>query len=405
MVESRLSNYLCLWVALGMFTQLAGLCLIADGSRYATLVNLLLFLPVLLSLCLVQAYKLIPRDIGTLFIAVMFVWVLGSGYLNPGSAEYGIKWFKVLLQISFYLIAIAMLVHKEQYFESVINTFVVVAVLFAAASLIMNFISHENLGYRAFRIYKLGWQGLADFNNPIVSALYYSVALICLVYLFLRRQMSASMTILFALAGSILLIYVIYTFSRGVWLALIAALAVLLILFGGRKSLLASFLVIGGIGVACIAFSTQLHVERTIGFSLRDVIWMEWLNRFDAFWLTGAGAGAAFNICIDTTERCFKQAHNLYLQFFYEYGIVGALTLLGLIVVLLAKGIKLRTEPIVRLGTALLVFAAVAAIANYHEILLRPSVYVITFWLPVGILLAANSLRRNPLERSAGVLV
>ncbi|TWI54207.1 O-antigen ligase-like membrane protein [Pseudomonas duriflava] len=399
MIESRLNSYLYLWLALGMFVQLAGLCLIADGSRYATFVNLLLFLPVLMSLCLTRAYRLIQWDIGSIFVAIMFFWALGVSYWNPGSEEHSVKWLKILLQIACYLVAIMLLLEKEQCFERVIGAFVAVAVLFAAVSLIANFMDHGNLGYRAFRIYKLGWQGLADFKNPIISALYYSIALICLVYLFLNHKVSLPFAALLVLAGCVLLAYVIYTFSRGVWLALITAVVVLFILYGGRKSLLAMLLGIGAIGVACIFFWGQLHIERTIGFSLRDVIWAEWLNRFGTFWLAGAGAGAAFTICIDSVGRCFNQAHNLYLQFFYEYGIIGIMSLLGLVSFLLMKGIKLRAQPIARLGTALLVFAVVAAIANYHVILVRPGVYSMTFWLPVGILFSISISRSIPMQR------
>jgi O-antigen ligase len=125
---------------------------------------------------------------------------------------------------------------------------------------------------------------------------------------------------------------------------------------------------------------------------LRDQIWAAWYQRLDDFWLIGAGAGSTFEVCINEIG-CFNQAHNLYLQFFYEYGVFGFIGLLLLIVSVAYKTIKYpaRSQPLGQLGLPLLVFAVITAVVNYHTVLGRPGIYWMVFWFPIGLILAVNT--------------
>jgi O-antigen ligase len=119
------------------------------------------------------------------------------------------------------------------------------------------------------------------------------------------------------------------------------------------------------------------------------VIWAEWLLRFNDFWLGGVGAGVTFDF---TFPNGFKvtSAHSLYLQLWYQYGIVGILLFVALLISLLWKGWSCRAQPLARLGLALLVFAMVAMVSEVHAIFQRPSPYWVLFWFPVGILLGVQ---------------
>ncbi|KRW62280.1 hypothetical protein AO726_02325 [Pseudomonas sp. TTU2014-080ASC] len=83
-------------------------------------------------------------------------------------------------------------------------------------------------------------------------------------------------------------------------------------------------------------------------------------------------------------------AHSLYLQLWYEYGIVGISLFVALLLSLLWKGWQCREQPIALLGLALLVFAMVAMISDVYAVFHRPSPYWVIFWFPVGILLGVQ---------------
>ena len=83
-------------------------------------------------------------------------------------------------------------------------------------------------------------------------------------------------------------------------------------------------------------------------------------------------------------------AHSLYLQLWYEFGIVGFLLFVGLLLSLLHKAWQCREQPLARLGAALLAFAMIAMVSDIYAVFHRPSPYWVVFWLPVGILLGVQ---------------
>ena len=105
----------------------------------------------------------------------------------------------------------------------------------------------------------------------------------------------------------------------------------------------------------------------------------------------GVGAGVKFEFTFPAgtlqAGRSYNSAHSLYLQLWYQYGVVGILLFVALLISLLRKGWSCRAQPLARLGLALLVFAMVSMVSEVHSIFLRPGPYWVMFWFPVGILL------------------
>ncbi|MCY1305991.1 hypothetical protein D9M68_835380 [compost metagenome] len=94
-------------------------------------------------------------------------------------------------------------------------------------------------------------------------------------------------------------------------------------------------------------------------------------------------------------NRCFNQAHSLYLQFTFEYGLPGLLLLLAFVWGLVRSGLSRRgRDNMATLGLALFAFMLVSAVANYYVIFLRPGVFWIVFWLPAGMLMAMSCRER-----------
>lgn len=393
-----------LWLlALGLFLQLSGLLLNNDGSRYATQLYLLLFLPTLLLLCWQRFAVALWLQPAGLILLGLFAWVLVSAEWVATPSAGALRWLKTIALILLYLFAVASLVRHERAFTWLLLAVATVAAVFAWWTLVYQFgVLGKPLDYEvvrhAGRLRELGWNGLGDLDHPIVAGLYYGVFAVILSYLFVGLEMKAGRALLLALGMCGLLAYLLLTFSRGAWFATGAGGLLTLLLFPNTKSrsLLAAGLLI--LLVGAWLFWPELQNEKKVGFNNRGAIWDEWLVRFPDFWLLGSGAGADFNFAFPPPSTwTVKHAHSLYLQFWYEYGVPGIGLFAALLLSLLWKGWICRRSAIARLGLALLGFALVGMVSDIYAVIHRPSPYWVVFWLPVGILLGV----RPPAEERA----
>lgn len=388
------------WVALGLFIQLAGLCLITDGSRYANNVYLGLFLPTLLLSFFVLKEMPVWRQPATWLFVTLLGWVALIAVFHPGSAVTPGRWLKVVALVALYVGAIAYLVSQKRLLEWVLIGFVAVAAVCAWGS-IFNALSFTDFGgsLKGLRLSNWGWLGLADFKNPIVSAFYYGVALSTAVF-FIVGVHSVWAKVLLVLGIIGLALYMFFTFSRGVWGASVVSVAII-ILLQRPKSLLPLLGLLIAVSISIAVFVPDGYLALGRGMSYRDDIWLQWLTEFNGFWLYGAGAGAEFKTCLTAVNRCLNQAHSLYLQFFYEFGITGITVLLLLCVALIHKGWRARHQLFAPLGLSLLAFALVSSVANFYDVFPRPGVYWIVFWLPVGILIGLSTTPKQSLKATS----
>ncbi|TBU91617.1 O-antigen ligase domain-containing protein [Stutzerimonas kirkiae] len=394
----RLETVLLAWISIGLFVQLAGLLFNNDGSRYATQVYLLLFLPALLLLLKERLALSFWRQWPAYCFLALSVWVLLVAGLHEGSDRSFGYWLKVVLFLAIYLFAVAKMVERPRRFGWILLAAALVAAVFAWLTLYYQFgVLERSLDYavvRRERLRELGWNGFADLDHPIIAGLYYGVFAVVLTWFFVQGRMTLVRTSVLAVAVLGLLLYVLLTFSRGAWFALVGGVLVLLLLFHNRKSYsllgIASVLLL----IAVYLFWPEIQNERRVGVNGRDQIWLHWLNLLPGFWMSGAGAGAELSFTLkrggDVTH-----AHSLYLQLWYEYGIVGIGLFLSLLASLLWKGWVCRADPVARLGLALLAFAMVAMVSDVYAIFHRPSPYWVVLWLPVAILLGVKAPARD----------
>lgn len=384
-VRDKLYPFFQYWLALGLFLQLTGLCFISDGSRYTTIVNLMLLLPALLAVVVLWSrIDSWPRPLHIVLLGLLG-WVLIVALLNEGSDDGTLRWLRVTLYAWLYLQAISLVMQDRRLWQRLLVAVVLVAGVFAWGSLVQAlYIEQRGWEYRAFRLFAWHRKGLADFGNPIVSALYFGVVALVAAHLVVKASGLVRWLCLLALLG--MLTYQYFTYSRGVWVGVLAGLAVLSWFALSKRQLAIAIVVALPLSVLILRL---LNDVGGLEMSYRDVIFSHWLARLDTFWVWGAGAGADVNICISAAGRCFNQAHSLYLQFFFEYGLPGLSLLLALIVLVLKKGWHCRAQDsMAPLGLALMVFTLLASVANFYVIFLRPGVFWMVFWLPVGILLA-----------------
>lgn len=386
-------------LAIGLFVQLAGLLFNQDGSRYATQSYLLLFLPALIFVFSGSSYPGLWRQGPLLLLGALLVWVLLIAVAHPGSDKTAWIWAKILLLISLYLLAIANLVRSGKSLSWVLGGALLVAVLFAWLTLVYQYgVLEHPYSYpeaRAFRLHELGWRGFADLDHPIVAGLYYGVFAVVLCWFFISYPIRVWQGGLLGLGMLGLLLYVLFTFSRGAWFSMASAIFVLLLLVPNRKSRTLLGLGILVVGLLALFFWPEIQAERGVGLSNREEIWQNWLARLPEFWLIGSGGGADLYYKFANGYEAFH-AHSLYLQLWYEFGVIGFLLFAGLLSSLLWKAWQCREQPLARLGAALLVFAMVAMVSDIYAIFHRPSPYWVVFWLPVGILLGVQKPERAP---------
>lgn len=131
-------------------------------------------------------------------------------------------------------------------------------------------------------------------------------------------------------------IAIILTFSRGCWLGLMLAIAVLAIIIDRR------FIILGILLLFMLPFILpEAIINRFMSIgnmedsstSYRVYIWMGTLAMLKDYWISGVGMGiTSFNTIYPLysyNNIVAPHSHNLYLQVVVEYGIVGFITMVG----------------------------------------------------------------------------
>lgn len=397
MTRSAFSRFTLLVLMIGFIAHLTGLLFITDGSTYTTISNASLFIPALL-LCVLDArlrQSIVQKPYWPVLLVLVFSLLVAL--LNPGSEASAYGQFKTVLYVMLYLSAIHILAREELLEKSLTLAFVI-AGLFAIAGLIIHFTQQDqNIFFSGKRLYNLGYGNYANFKNPIIAALYYGFFGIYGFHLLMTKTFGPWVRTLFMACVLGLSLYLFCTLSRAVWLGYGLAIATSILLHHSLRS--RKWLCLAG--VIFLAVSVWLWpvivTQQSRGFSLRDVIWTGWLDRIDEFWLFGAGAGSNFDICISEV-RCYNQVHNLFLQYFYEFGVTGAVLLLVTIAYVFKRAIDRKTwhHPVGSVGLPLLIFGVVTALFDYHTVFNRPGVYWIVFWLPIGMILSQRFVPGTP---------
>ncbi len=134
----------------------------------------------------------------------------------------------------------------------------------------------------------------------------------------------------------ILGIALILTFSRGCWLGIIFALAILALIIDRRFIFLGIFLLLLAPIVlpdTIIQRITSIGNLEDTSTSYRVNIWLGTIDMLRDYWLSGVGMGiTSFNTIYPLysfNNIKAPHSHNLYLQIIVEYGIVGFIVMMG----------------------------------------------------------------------------
>ncbi|BAQ72505.1 O-antigen polymerase protein [Pseudomonas sp. Os17] len=386
-------------LALGLFVQLSGFLFNNDGSRQATQVYLLLFVPALILLIAERFALSWWRQPSALILLALLGWVVLRSCFDDSWKAPGYL-LKVALLILLYVFVVGQLVRKGV-IEIPLALAVLLACCFAWLTLIVQFVVLDKpLAYEVLRstgrLRELGWHGFADFSHPIPAGLYYGIFAVLLLSVLVERELKAWawLPVLVGLAG--LLVYVLLTFSRGAWFSTLAGSLTLLVLSPQRRARV--LLLIGALLILLMmaVFWSRVEHEWFLGTSQRGPIWLNWLARLPEFWALGKGAGVNLVYRYPWGDVVYY-AHSLYLQLWFEYGIVGFALFVLLLGSVLRKAWRLRADPAARVALATLVFALVAMVSEVSTVFSRPNLSWIVLWLPIGLIMGL----RSPVEESS----
>jgi O-antigen ligase len=351
---------------------------VPDNKLYHQLIIFLLWLPALLAVFQTSFRQVLKQPEWLIFAAfVVWTWLVmavegGDDLLSKA---------KVTLYVTLTLLGILLASANPKWkIELLLFYASVVGGLFAAVSVVW-FLggTPESTGYRVVAI------GLWD--QIIMAA--HAVGALAVVGIFLRvagKFNSRSMAwVLLPLIGYVLFLGLSQT--RGVWLALLACLLVMVVGRPTRMGLgLMIMTAIGLLGV--VAVNPEMLLQR--GMSYRGTLWSGGFELLVQNWQTGLGF-RDYLIAVPETGLSFKHPHNLFLDTGVRLGVPGLLLFCALWLTVGWRGWRSRAQPLGRTLLALWVFSGVSFMTDGIGLWLKPNADWLITWLPIGLSLVLAS--------------
>lgn len=169
--------------------------------------------------------------------------------------------------------------------------------------------------------------------------------------------------------------------TRGVWLALLASLMVILLAVPWRVGLTVLLCLL--LAVAAVAiYDVQLLLQR--GFSYRPALWAGGLQLITENTWWGLGFHE-FKLVIPELKKQFKHPHNLFIDTGVRLGVVGFLLFCGLWLLCLWRAWESRGVALGRALLALWLFATVSLMTDGIGLWRKPNADWLITWLPIAL--------------------
>lgn len=242
----------------------------------------------------------------------------------------------------------------------------------------------------------------STFENPNVLGEYLVIILPLAIAMLWGQRGWISRLLTMGLAG-IMLVCLVYTYSRGAYIGLMLALALFAVLRDRR------FVILGIIGLLLLPFilpPSVINRFTSIGnlsdtsSSYRISVWLGSLKLVGDYWPSGIGLGLEpFKLIYpkySLNAAYAHHSHNIYIQLLIEMGIVGFLTFLAMVTVyyktLLAGFFKTRDKFI-----STFMIAAASGMAGFLAQGMVENIWynnrvLLTFWVMLALGMAAKGI-------------
>ena len=360
------------WVLLGLLALLCAPWLVPSNKLYHQLLIVLLWLPALICLGHAALRPRLPWPDALAFLALAG-WTLLVLALRGG--EKPLSEAKVVLYVGLSLLGVLLAARAgERMFERTLLLSVLAAGIGAGFSWI-SFYGLEDMPL-SMRLTALGlW-------NTVIMAAHSVGALAVLgLALVLQRPWRRAWLLPAGLVAVGYLAFLIFSQTRGVWLALTAAGVVVLmgVPWRARLAVVASLLV--GVGAVAL-YDVNLLLQR--GASYRPALWQGGLQLLVENPLLGLGFHE-FNLAVPGLKRLFKHPHNLFLDTGVRLGVIGLSLFLILWLQTLWRAWQARDQTLGRALLALWVFSTVSLMTDGIGLWHKPNADWLITWLPIAL--------------------
>ncbi|MFK2878135.1 glycosyltransferase [Rhodanobacter hydrolyticus] len=215
-------------------------------------------------------------------------------------------------------------------------------------------------------------------NNPNIAAYAFGAAIVWMMQVPVLRRWQQ---VLRWLALAILATFVLSTDSRASWLAILAAVAATLLTARGNKARLSVLAILAAAAVAVALGGWRYLVER--GLSYRPEIFSKAWRLIEQHPWRGLGMGSEYTI--QAGGQVLPHSHNVLTHMAIMSGIPGLLLALALWLLTGWRAWCHRNSTIGGCLLALWVYTSVALQFDTPDIMLKPDVNWLLFWLPLAL--------------------
>jgi len=281
-----------------------------------------------------------PLNVGVIFFVIALIW----GCINSFNSISSIK--QVLVHLSFvlfYFVLVNVIRTKKQWL-ALVKVFMLSAFIVGMYGIAQNFlgaVSTESwIDEKMFSDIKL--RVYSFFNNPNVLGEFLVLTIPVAVAL-TWNKVKEGYRVIYGILLLSLAACMVFTWSRGAWLGMILAIALFLAI-SDRRWIFAGVVALFLLPVLLHFTGNTAIIDRFLSIgntadtstAYRVSIWRAAINMIRDFWVGGIGIGSDAFVTVYPSyslsgAKFALHSHNLYLQFWVETGVIGIVSLLGLL--------------------------------------------------------------------------
>jgi O-antigen ligase len=371
------------WLLLGMWWFLVGLAAAPVGDKvwnpgkpYHDSLLVLFMAPALFWLWRQRKAfgEHLVRSPDAWLLLIFVAWsTLSSAWANYG--HFGDNLFVAVYVFLFVAIWAAVVAGNAQWFQQLLFWGGVGLALSALGAMAMfpSRILHTTMWQEQGRVVAFG-----ALDNPNLAGFAYGAAIVWLAQTDVRGRWQHIVQIVSLLMLSV---FVVMTYSRAAWLAILAAQACMLLTarHGHVKLRATAILVLAALAIGLGGW----HYVEQRGMSYRPQIFEQAWALIEAHPLRGLGMGSHYEIHVG--EQIWAHSHNVFTHNGIRLGIPAALLWVVMWLIVGWRGWRFRHIATGRCLLALWVFSTVAFQFDAPELMQKPSVEWLMGWLPLAI--------------------